>query len=331
MNKDDILVSINCITYNHQNYIAEAIEGFLKQKTTFAYEIIIGEDCSTDQTRKIIELYQEKYPDKIRLITSGANVGMQQNAVRVLNASNGKYIAFCEGDDYWTDPYKLQKQADYMERHPECTLCFHNGVVLDVATNGQKSILPPSGAYQKYYHGSDWKYNAGEMVLLNSLPTASLFYPKRLLEHVPQWYHTAFAGDICVVFLCTQAGYAHYIDEVMSVYRLNVPNSVTTKWKETDEKDEQSRTERQKKLFELIDRFDCYSNGAYAKYFYHLKFLESFTSSMLEKKAKRFLCSPLYKQHKNSLLFREKIKLYIAAYCPVAYWAIRLLRRKLDG
>lgn len=329
MNKDDILVSINCITYNHEDYIADAIKGFLNQKTTFAYEIIIGEDCSTDQTRKTIELYQEKYPGKIRLITSGANVGMQQNAARVFNASNGKYIAFCEGDDYWTDPYKLQKQADYMEAHPECTLCFHNGTVLDVATNERKPILPPAGAYRKYYHGSNWKYNAGEMVLLNSLPTASIFYPKILLEKVPAWYYTAHAGDICAVFLCTQAGYAHYIDEVMSVYRFNVPNSVTTKWREMDELFERNRMERQESLFELLDCFDRYTNGVYTSYFICFKLLEKISSSIAERKAKLFLRSELYRKHKELLSYREKSRLYISAYFPAAYSAIKCIARKL--
>ena len=121
-----ILVSINCITYNQEEYVADAIEGFLMQKTDFDYEILIGEDCSTDNTRKIVEEYAAKYPDKIRLITSERNVGCRKKFTEGFSSnSKGKYIAECEGDDYWIDPYKLQKQVDYLEGNPECTLCFH--------------------------------------------------------------------------------------------------------------------------------------------------------------------------------------------------------------
>ena len=126
---DEIKVSINCTTYNQEMYIAEAIESFLMQKTTFSYEILIHDDASTDNTREIIKKYEEKYPDIIKPIyqsenkySKGVKVGYEYNFKR----ARGKYIALCEGDDYWTDPYKLQKQVDYMEANPDCTLCMHS-------------------------------------------------------------------------------------------------------------------------------------------------------------------------------------------------------------
>jgi glycosyltransferase involved in cell wall biosynthesis len=112
------------ITYNHAPYIAQAIEGVLQQKTNFPFELVIGEDCSTDGTREIVFEYQKKHPDIIRVITSDENVGAKKNGLRVLKACQGKYIAFCEGDDYWHNPDKLQKQVDYMESHPECGMLF---------------------------------------------------------------------------------------------------------------------------------------------------------------------------------------------------------------
>lgn len=118
------LVSVKMITYNHAPFITQAIEGILRQKTTFPFELVIGEDCSTDGTREIVIDYQKKHPDIIRVITSDKNVGMKRNGLRTLKACQGKYIAFCEGDDYWHHPGKLQKQVDYMERHPECGLVF---------------------------------------------------------------------------------------------------------------------------------------------------------------------------------------------------------------
>ena len=118
------LVSVNMITYNHAPYIAQAIEGVLQQKGNFPVELVIGEDCSTDGTREIVLEYQKKHPDIIRVITSDKNVGMIKNGSRTQKACRGKYIAFCEGDDYWHHPYKLQKQVDYLESHPECGLVY---------------------------------------------------------------------------------------------------------------------------------------------------------------------------------------------------------------
>lgn len=118
------LVSISMVTYNHVPYIAQAIEGVLQQETAFPFELVIGEDCSVDGTREIVSEYHKKHPDVIRVITSDENIGGLRNFLRTVNACQGKYLAFCEGDDYWHHPYKLQKQADYLENHQECGLVY---------------------------------------------------------------------------------------------------------------------------------------------------------------------------------------------------------------
>jgi glycosyltransferase involved in cell wall biosynthesis len=120
-----VLVSVCMITYNHEEYIAQAIEGVMMQRTTFPIELVIGEDCSTDRTRKICLEYQEKYPDVIRLLLPEKNLGMQQNSIITLRSCIGKYIALCEGDDYWIDPNKLQKQVDFLEANLDFSICFH--------------------------------------------------------------------------------------------------------------------------------------------------------------------------------------------------------------
>ena len=119
------LVSIVCITYNHEPYLRQALDSFLMQKTLFAYEIVLAEDCSSDGTRKICEEYAVKYPDIIHYIWSDNNVGAVENEARAIRAAKGKYIALCEGDDYWTDVKKLQKQVSFMESHPEYSVTFH--------------------------------------------------------------------------------------------------------------------------------------------------------------------------------------------------------------
>ncbi len=116
------LVSVHMITYNHNPYVIKAIEGVLNQERDFPIELLIGEDCSTDGTRDIVMDYQQKHPDVIRVVTSEQNVGIKQNSRRVYAAARGRYMAYCEGDDFWHDPAKLRMQVDYLESHPECVL-----------------------------------------------------------------------------------------------------------------------------------------------------------------------------------------------------------------
>ena len=126
-----VVVSIVCNTYNHELYIRDALDSFLSQKTNFPFEILVFDDASTDKTANIIRSYEEKYPDIIKPVYQTVNqysLGLmpgKQNRER----ATGKYIAICEGDDYWCDCNKLQKQVDYMESHPDCTFCFTNGYV----------------------------------------------------------------------------------------------------------------------------------------------------------------------------------------------------------
>ena len=118
------LVSVCMTAYNHAPYIARAIEGVLKQRTTFGVELIIGEDCSTDNTLATCREYAERYPDRIRLITAAKNVGMRENYRRTALAGQGRYVAYCDGDDYWTDEEKLQRQVEALEADPELGMCY---------------------------------------------------------------------------------------------------------------------------------------------------------------------------------------------------------------
>jgi glycosyltransferase involved in cell wall biosynthesis len=120
------LVSVGIITYNHENYIRQCLDGIMMQKTNFAIEVVIGEDNSTDGTRAIIKEFEKKYPGIIKPIYHDKNVGGARNAYEfVYPRLTGTYIAICEGDDYWTDPYKLQKQVDFLEQNKEYVMCYH--------------------------------------------------------------------------------------------------------------------------------------------------------------------------------------------------------------
>lgn len=127
----DVMVSVFMTVYNHERWVAQAIEGVLNQRTTFHYQLIIGEDCSTDNSRAICIDYKNRYTDKIILLLNERNLGMSANAANVSAHCIGKYVAVCEGDDYWTDPFKLQKQVDFLESHPDYSACYHSVKIID--------------------------------------------------------------------------------------------------------------------------------------------------------------------------------------------------------
>ena len=251
-----ILVSINCTTYNHEDYIADAIESFLMQKTNFDFEILIGEDCSTDNTKKVVEGYAEKYPGKIRIITSEKNVGARKNSMRLLENSRGKYIAECEGDDYWTDPYKLQKQVDYMVNHPGCSMTFHASEIIK-APNKQ------TGVNVKPYKTSG--VSPIEDIILRGggfFSTGSMVYQKAFMENPPNFYLNAPIGDYPMQMLLASKGYAYYFDEVMSAYRSGVKGSWTDRM--TNSTDVRKNvTNVNEGIIELLDGFNSYTNYEY--------------------------------------------------------------------
>jgi len=170
LNKNCFL-AVYMITYNHENYIAQAIESVLMQKAEFNFKLFIGEDFSTDSTRTICLDYKNKYPDKIELLLQEKNIGPQQNAQTVYKAcfdSGAKYIAMLEGDDYWTDPYKLQKQVDFLEANPEYSLCFHKAKRVDADNNELGITDSDYGVFKKI----EQKWMVGGIYF----PTASVLF-----------------------------------------------------------------------------------------------------------------------------------------------------------
>jgi glycosyltransferase involved in cell wall biosynthesis len=203
------LVSVRTATYNHEKFIAQCLEGILMQRTDFPYEVIVGEDCSTDRTREIVLAYQKKYPDKIRVLTSEANVGPAQNSLHIHQACRGKYHAMCEGDDYWIDPLKLQKQVDFMETHPDVSLCFHNAFIVR----------------ENPFNGSVFLRSAMKEMLTfedacqTTTPTASVMARSEILATLPEWRVKIWCGDVLFRLWCAHHGKLGYLNEIMSVYR----------------------------------------------------------------------------------------------------------------
>lgn len=326
----DIKVSINCITYNHEKYIADAIESFLMQKTNFKYEILIGEDCSTDNTKKIVSAYVEKYPDLIRLITSENNVGAMKNSQRLFENARGKYIALCEGDDFWIDPYKLQKQIDYMESNPECTICFHNAEVRDKNNAPIGKLHVPWSVHQrKYYYGKNYRYSAGEMALLDFIPTASIVFLKECLSSPPNWINNSIVGDTPLRLIASSKGYAFFIDEVMSVYRLGVNGSETAR-ANIENMDKKKLIIRLKKHIEIIDNFNDYTNYQYANELNKAKVYWE-VPLLLHTRQIDKLKNQKYKEYLNNLGFKGLTHLYLSYYFPKIHSNMANLKRKIRG
>uniref|UniRef100_A0A832DJV2 Glycosyltransferase n=1 Tax=Ignavibacterium album TaxID=591197 RepID=A0A832DJV2_9BACT len=222
---NSVIVSICMITYNHEKYIAKAIDSVIMQKTKFDYEIVIGEDCSTDKTREIVLEYKAKYPDKIKLLLQEKNVGMMQNFIDTLKACSGKYIALLEGDDYWIDPYKLQKQVDFLEAneeyglvHSDCDFYYQEKKIWLYKAN--KNLVNHLKEYTRqelfnYIIDADYK-----------IRTATVLFRKSLLSHSERDYVVFEMGDTPLWLIFSQLTKFKYFNEVSAVYRI-IPNSVS--------------------------------------------------------------------------------------------------------
>ena len=227
----NVQVSICMITYRHEHFIAQAIEGVLMQKTNFSFELCIGEDDSPDRTREICKDYAQKYSDRIRLFTrsrddvlfiDGRPTG-RTNASKTRAACAGKYIAICEGDDYWVDELKLQKQFDFMEANPEYSLCFHPSYILDAESGAQISEGWKHYPYSRKIGTKGMLLGGGNMC-----PTNSLFFRQEISREMPRFARNCPVGDVALQAMCSLSGSVYYMTDIMSVYRKNVKGSWTS-------------------------------------------------------------------------------------------------------
>ena len=207
------IVSICCICYNHESYIKNALDGFVMQKTNFPFNIVISDDCSKDDTRKIIERYKAKYPNLICDISPDKNMGAIQNFLYVQQNATGKYIAICEGDDYWTDPYKLQKQVDFLESHPDFSMCCHGADVLNETSRNIDCACE---------HMTTREYFPIDAFPTWQIPTASIVYRRNVVESFQiKDADKLTAGDVGLILKCMHVGRVWGFTDHMSVYRMN--------------------------------------------------------------------------------------------------------------
>lgn len=227
-NQQPLMVTIRCLAYNHEPYIRQCLEGFVMQKTNFRFEAIVHDDASTDGTAAIIKEYAEKYPEIIKPIFETENLYSKHNGSlnRVMQENTrGKYVAFCEGDDYWTDPLKLQKQVDALENNPECKICFGitetmtaegvpTGNFLPSECNHVGNVLTLEDFCREQFSHGQWFGHTSTFMYLKSLDDIRLKLAKTVYKDFPY-------GDIQVILTGLLHGKGYFIHDKMSCYRLN--------------------------------------------------------------------------------------------------------------
>jgi glycosyltransferase involved in cell wall biosynthesis len=250
------VVSIIMIAYKHEQFIAQAIEGVMMQQTTFPYKLFIGDDRSPDRTEAIALAYEKQFPDRIKVLPRTKNMGVMPNLIDCYEQTVGStYMCICEGDDYWTDPLKLQRQFDFMEANPSFSACFHNAKV-------------------EFFQGGFEDYNLNDNIEKDVftlddfvgedevwfMATASVFHRRSMIGNMPEWLKQSRSGDIPIYILETRNGPIKYLPQTMAVYRKHAGGVSLTDYKD-DEPFLRNRIFMYSKLneetgFKFNDRFE---------------------------------------------------------------------------
>lgn len=314
---NEVMVSICCTTYNHEKYIADAIESFLMQKTDFDYEILIHDDASTDKTPEIIREYEKKYPNIIKPIFQVEN--QHSKGVRISYTFNyprakGKYIAICEGDDYWTDENKLQLQVDFMEQHPDCSLCTHAAKKVSPEKKEVLGIVRLNKG-DCYYSTDEVIRGGGGMFATNSM-----FFPTKLVQLLPDFYFNAPIGDYPLTVNLSLNGNVFYIDRFMSAYRVMSEGSWSTQIK----KDRNKAIEHQKKIIKMLTEINDFTNYKYSaaveKRIVEIEF------KLVTLLGINIFRSEKYIDLRNKLTKKQKLKVWIKVYFPMIAKMVRKIR-----
>jgi len=326
---EDIKVSVYCLAYNHEKYIQKTLEGFVEQITNFRFEVFVHDDASTDHTPDIIKEYASKYPSIIKPILQQENQyskGVKICSKYIYPKMRGKYIASCEGDDYWNDPHKLQMQFDIMETHPECSLSTHKVLCCNEDGTPNARVIPENYYFIRktgvikeeelakcYWVYGDYPFHTSSYFYRRSIMDIELDYPR----------------DVGILRKCLIKGSVYYIDEPMSVRRLwSIGN-----WNSTmKSKGIQGWYELMLQDNEAEDRFDQYTDYKYHD-FIGVKRLIRFISyaqypeyyNEVRQLLRKFNLSPWRVRKRISvyMFFKIQVKYTIAIYFPVCYPLIK--------
>jgi glycosyltransferase involved in cell wall biosynthesis len=211
-------VSVCLITYRHERYIEQAVRSVLEQKTSFPLEIVVGEDVSPDRTRDVLQKIDRDFPGRLTLLLRDSNLGMQANFIATYAKCRGELIAMLEGDDYWTDPHKLQRQVDALDQHPDWTGCFHQAEYVDPAGR-------PLGKRHPFAYREPVTFD--DLCRTNWVPTCSLIVRKSAVPQIPEWFRELPIGDWALCLLAAMSGPLGMVPEALACYRVH-PGGVWT-------------------------------------------------------------------------------------------------------
>lgn len=287
MSQDErpLMVTIRCTTYNHEPYIRECLEGFVMQKTNFRFEAIVHDDASTDGTAAIILEYADKYPDIIKPIIETENQYSKGDGSigRIIDAqTRGKYIAICEGDDYWIDPLKLQKQVDILEQNSECSLVVSSCYVYDMAN-------------ALYYEANPIPINESRFLTMHEvlreegglIPTASMCLRKEIFDSRPKEFGTQYVGDRPLRIWCAINGKVYYDVNRMTIYRMGAAGSFGQRTRTNKELAKTNLTQ----MNHFYDYFDKYTNFKYHEDVEYLKNREEYLCLSNIRSVQQFKCA----------------------------------------
>ncbi len=230
-------VSVATVAFNHVGLVRQSVESALGQKADFPFEIVIGEDCSTDGTREVLQEIQQENPNSIRLILREKNLGMQWNFARTLEACEGEYIAVLDSDDYWTSDQKLAKQVQFMDEHPEHAISYHRTDVLFESEPGKNLSIPTD---------SKPVSDIEDIAFANMLASCATMFRRDRLPKFPDWYAEVHTYDwVLATLILINGGTVGFLDETMAAYRVHASNLYSRL-------DERSRLEKELKYYDYL-------------------------------------------------------------------------------
>lgn len=315
---EEIMVSINCLVYKHEKYLRKCLDGLVSQKTDFQYEILVHDDVSPDNSAKIIREYMDEYPGLIVPLFQTENQYSKCHSISwtfQFPRARGKYIAFCDGDDYWIDEYKLQKQVDIMEEHPECTMCTH--MVQGVDESGETKIItfPEQNVRDGVYSQREWM-----QLISRGYPfqTTSYFIRAEILKNclkedscIPDFVRTMPVGDEALVMFCATKGELFYSGEIMSHYRMNSKGS----WSERNAKNREYGIAYREKFIQALKEFNEYTDFQYDDIIQD-EILDRELTSELIKQNYRNTFDKKYRKYFRKFPLRTKLVCLVGAICP---------------
>lgn len=315
---DKIIVSVYCTAYNHERYIRQALDSFVMQQTNFKYEVVIADDASTDRTADIIREYEIMYPEIIKPIYYKENQFSRgiPKVNTMMEHSRGKYIAVCEGDDFWTDIHKLQIQVDYMEAHPECSLCIHSAY--NVKDDG---VIDEHNVFNKV--GETRKVTTEEVIRNWIAASSSQLYRKDVIEYPIPFKQDCVNMDYCRMAYLALKGEVYYIDKLMSAYRTQSVGSINWVYHKNVVKQRESFI----KFAKMLERLDEYSEYKYSESIKGKKdevMFQYWASFPNVKKMKTY--PDLY----SSMTVYKKVKLYVRTFFPWAYELRQMKKHKRE-